>query len=301
MVCCAGIAEASSVTFTPRELFHVPFGAARDQLGARVEGGNFLIPRDFTRDDDGHFYLYDVNNHRIARYSSEGKYEMEFRYVASARQVFAHADARQNLWLLLSDPARGMFFGVYDANGKSLRSGVFARYNHFRLHPDDDNVLHILLSSDKDSSLQATYVFDSESLRMKKENIARPPETHHQLRHQDRVYFVDQVPGGSGKDSAPVNRVTDQAHRNVADIQGAVLYITERGEVYTRVGDCDIRVYGIDGSHRGKVHLTGLTSACAAIRFDPFGNIYEFDGIPDPSGRYNAAMPGMRVIEWERQ
>ena len=106
-------APAASVTFEPQELFRVPFGTGRDALGARVEGGQFHFPRDFTMDGAGHFYIYDSGNHRVARFSPQGKFEMDFRYIQTAGQVFAHADSRQNLWLLISDPAQGMYFGVY--------------------------------------------------------------------------------------------------------------------------------------------------------------------------------------------
>src|SRR5450755_4157637 len=96
----AGTAMAAQVEFTQRELFRIPFGAEANDLGARIEEGNFLIPRDFTMDGSGHYYVYDSNKHRIARFSSEGAYEMGIRYPATAQQVFAHADAQENLWLL---------------------------------------------------------------------------------------------------------------------------------------------------------------------------------------------------------
>jgi len=296
-----GIVQAAPGTFAPRELFRVSFGKGPDRLGARLDGENLTAPRDFTMDGAGHFYLYDINKHRVARFSSEGRYEMEFRYPATAGQLFAHADSHENLWLMISDPGQGMFYGVYDSRGRSLRSGIFSRFNHFRLHPDDDNVLHVILSSDKDPRATQTYLFDEKSLLMKREHIARPPETHHQVRHKDRVYFIDQVPGSATSDSPPVNRVTDEAHHGVAELRGVVAYMTSMGEIYTRVGDREIRVYEADGSLKGKVVLEGLPSACASVRFDADGNIYELDGIPDQAGQYTAEMPGMRLIRWERR
>src|SRR5579872_4844288 len=141
--------HAADAAFTARELFRIPFGNNRDALGARIDGGNFIFPRDFTLDGAGHFYIYDSNHHRIARFSSEGKYEMGFGYPATARQIFAHADSRQNLWLLVSDPAQGLYYGVYDPAGKRLRAGIFSQFNHFQLHPDDDYTLHVILSSEE--------------------------------------------------------------------------------------------------------------------------------------------------------
>lgn len=292
---------AAEAAFAPRELFRIPFGKSRDTLGARVEGGNFIFPRDFTLDGAGHFYIYDSNNHRIARFSSSGQYEIGFSYPATARQVFAHADSRQNLWLLISDPERGLYYGVYGPTGKRLRAGVFSQFDHFRLHPDDDFTLHVILSSEKNPAESRTFLFDEESLLMKKENIARPPENHHQVRASEHVYFIDQVPNGSKGDAGQVNRITDDLHHGVADIRGAVIYVTGQGEVYTRMNEREIDVYGVDGSLKGKVLLQGLASACQSIRFDAAGNLYELDGIPDEAGQYTAKMPGMRLIEWERQ
>jgi hypothetical protein len=292
---------AASVSFAPRELFRVPFGTDREALASKLDGDNLLIPRDFTMDGAGHFYIYDTNNHRIARYSLRGKYEIGFNYPATAGQVFAHADSKQNLWLLISDPIRGVYYGVYDAQGKSLRSGIFSRFDHYRLHLDDDATLHVILSSSKDPATLQTYILDEPSLLMKKEKVAPPPENHHQVRRSDHVYFIDQVPDGSKEDSAHVNRVTDETHRGIADIQGTVTYVTERGDVYARVNDRDINVYDVVGSQLGKVKLAGLAAACASVRYDASGNIYELDGIPDDQGHYTAAMPGMRLVVWERQ
>ncbi len=292
--------HAAEVTFTPRELFRVPFGKDREALGAHIEGGNFLFPRDFTMDGAGHFYIYDSNNHRIARFSPGGKYEIGFGYPSTAGQIFAHSDSRQNLWLLISDPTRGMYYGIYDPHGKRVKEGIFSRFNQFRLHLDDDSTLHVILSSEKDPAAMQTYLLDEESLLMKREKIAPPPENHHQARRNDRLYFIDRVPDGSNDDSRHVNRVTDVSHRDIADIKGTVVYVTERGEVYARVGEREIAVYDVDGSLKGKVRLTGLSSACASIRFDSEGNIYELDGIPDQTDHYTYDMPGMRLIRWER-
>jgi hypothetical protein len=297
----SGTARAASATFMPRELFRVPFGQSRDHLGARLEGGNLIIPRDFTMDGAGHFYITDINNHRISRFSSTGRYEMEFRYLPTAGQLFAHADSRENLWLLISDPVEGIFYGVYDRRGRILRSGIFSRFNRFRLHLDDANVLHVILTSDKDPRAVQTYFFDEKDLLLKKENVARPPETHHQVRRNNHVYFIDQIPGSGGKNAPMVNRVTDESHRGIANIQGTVVYVTGLGEVYTRISDREIRVYEPNGSLKGKVFLTGLATACASVRFDADGTIYELDGIPDQAGRYTADMPGMRLLVWERQ
>src|SRR6266567_7463783 len=115
-----GRCYAEKITFTPRELFRIPFGKARETLGTRVREGQFSFPRDFTRDGAGHIYIDDSHNHRVARFSSEGKYEMGFHYTETARQIFAHADSRENLWLLISDPERGIYYGVYDPRGKNV-------------------------------------------------------------------------------------------------------------------------------------------------------------------------------------
>jgi hypothetical protein len=314
------MAAAARVSFTPRELFRIPFGKERERLGTRIEGGLLLIPREFTMDGAGHFYINDSNKHRIARFSDQGTYEMEFRYLPTARQLFAHADSSQNLWLLISDPAQGTYYGIYDPRGKRLKAGIFSRFNRFRLHLDDNYTLRVILSSDKDPAAWQTYVLDEKSLLMKKENIAPPPENHHQVRRGGRVYFIDQVPGGAAEDAQRVNRVTDEYRRAIADIKGTVIYVTGGGEIYTRVGKREIRVYEADGSLKGKVRLQGLSGACASIRFDPEGNLYLLDGIPDQTDEelrrrvppvdkredfedlhYTSEMPGMRLIQWERR
>ncbi len=294
------ISAASSLKFSSRELFRIPFGTAPQTLGSKIENGNFIIPRDFTIDGAGHFYLYDTNNHRIARFSYEGKYEAGFRYPSSADQVFAHADAHENLWLLVSDPVRGIFYGVYDPHGKRIKEGIFSKFQRFRLYVDDESTLHIILSSKAPGSEQRTYIFDEDTLLMKKEKVAAPPEDHHQVRKSDHVFFVDRVPDGSKQESVHVNRVTDENHHDVASIKGSILYVTARGEIYTRVGERQLNIYDVDGSLKGKVMLEGLAGALESIRFDSDGNLYVLDGIPDPKGHYTAEMPGMRLLVWER-
>jgi len=318
MFFAAGWGRAAAVRFAPRELFRIPFGKSPEALGTRIDGGSFLFPRDFTMDEAGHFYISDTQNHRIARYSSAGKFEMAFRYPPTAGQVFAHADERGNLWLLISDPARGVYDGVYSPTGQLLKAGIFSRFHHFRLHLDDDYGLHVILSGDADRPAPQMYILDKESLLMKKEKVAPPPEGHHELRRKDQVYFIDPVPTASRDDSRRVNRITDAAHHGVASIRGVVAYVTDRGEIYARVGDRELDVYDAAGAFEGKVLLKGLRSACRSVRFDAEGNIYELDGIADrtdddirrlePGRRddfedlhYSARMPGMRLIEWERR
>jgi hypothetical protein len=310
--------RCAEITFTPRELFRVPFGSGREALGSKVDGGQFTFPRDFTMDEAGHFYIYDTNKHRIVRLSSSGAYEMAFGYPATAQQVFAHTDSRQNLWLLVSDPVRGLYYGIYDPRGKNLRAGIFSRFNHFQLHLDDGYILHVLLSSEKEPVTQ-TYILDEENLLMKKETVARPPENHHQVRHKDRVYFIDQVPAAAKDDSHQVNRITDESHHGIANIKGSVVYVTGGGDVYTRINQRELDVYDVNGALKGKVILKGLSAACSAIRFDSAGNLYELDGIPDQTDEqlrqhvppvdpradfedryYTPDMPGMRLILWER-
>ncbi len=292
-------APAARLNFTPQELFRIPFGQKAGTLSARIEGGNFLIPRDFTLDGTGHFYIYDSNAHRIARFSTQGVYEMGIRYPSTARQVFAHADDKGNLWLLISDPERGLYYGVYDTRGQRLREGIFSQFNTFRLHVDDDYTLHVMVSSDKNPASIQTYLFDQESLLMKKEKIAPPPEEHHRVRRTGRVYYIDPVPGAKD-DSHRVMKITDSGHHSVARIRGTVVYVTEEGDVYARLGDREIDVYDMGGLLKGKVFLEGLPAACASVRFDSAGNIYELDGVPDENGRYTPAMKGMRLIFWKR-
>jgi hypothetical protein len=292
MVSC--LRPGSAAHFTSEELFRIPFGESPEALGARIADGNFSFPRDFAIDAAGRFYIYDTLKHRIARYSPGGKFELGFRYPETAGHVFAHPDARENLWLLISDPGRGLFYGVYDRSGKALRDGVFAQYNQFRLHVDDDAGLHVIVSSSKRRGPEAVFILDEASLLMKKENIPRPPEAHHEIRRDEKRYFIDAVPG-----NGPVkNRITDESRRGVAEIPGQVIYMSDRGGIYTRTGACDLQVYELDGSLRGRVTLPGLESACAAIRFDSAGTIYELDGIPDGAGRYGPEMRGMRLIQW---
>ncbi len=317
----AARSESARRIFQPHELFRVPFGESRETLGSRIAQAQFLIPRDFTLDGADHFYIYDVNNHRIARYSSAGKFEMDFRYLATAGQVFAHADSSQNLWLLLSDPARGVYYGVYSPTGRRLREGIFGQFHQFRLHPDDDFTLHIILSAGPAGNVSdQIYMFDEQSLRMKKENVAPPPVTHHQVKRHEHVYFIDAMPGTQTVDTQTINRISDPSHQEVAAIRGSVLYVTGEGEIYTRVGARQINVYEADGTLKGNVTLTGMRGACASIRFDSAGNIYELDGIPDKTDEqlraqtpaidskadfedlhYTPEMLGMRMIVWERQ
>jgi hypothetical protein len=290
-----GMAGAAGGGFAPRELFQIPFGSERGALGSRVEGGNLILPRDFTMDGAGRFYIYDLNKHRIARFSPAGKFEMAFRYLPTARQVFAHADSKENLWLLLGDPAQGIYYGIYDSRGKRLKSGVFAQFDRFRLHLDDEAVLRAILSSSKNPAAQATFLFDEERMLLRKENIAPPPATHHRLRRSERLFYIDEVPGSSAGGAHPVNRITDPSRRSVADIRGRVIYITSRGEIFTRVGECEIRVYDVGGSLTATARLGGLPSSCDALRFDSEGNLYQLDGIPGEN-----SIPGMRLIRWER-
>jgi hypothetical protein len=293
--------SAFAAEFKERELFRIPFGAARGELGARVENDQFVYPRSFTIDGAGRFYIYDSLKHRIARFSSSGTFEIGFNYPETAQRIFAHADSQDNLWLLISDPVRGLYYGVYDASGKRLREGIFSQFNDFQLHLDDDYTLHAIFSSTKNPSISQTYLFDETRLLMKKENVAKPPENHHQVRQNERRYFIDAVPGAQGDNAKTVNRVTDESRKKVGQIQGTVIYITERGDVYTRVGDCEVRVYGLEGSLKGTVSLPGLKSACSSIGFDSDGNIYQLDGIPDATAQYTPKMTGMRLLLWERR
>ena len=295
----AGV-QAAAVEFTPRDLFHIPFGDENNMLGAKIEDGNFLIPRDFTMDTSGHFYIYDSNNHRIARFAADGAYQMGIRYPETARQVFAHADAEENLWLLISDPIRGIYYGVYDLHGKRLHEGIFSQFDTFHLHVDDDYTLHVVISSNRNPTVTQTYLLDQQSLLMKKENIARPPEDHHEVRRPGHLYFIDPIPGSGPDDSHRRMQITDDKHHSVSSIKGTVVYVTDNGDVYTRVGEREIDVYDVDGYLKGKVVLEGLAAACAAVRFDSMGNIYELDGIPDKDHQYGPSMPGMRLILWER-
>ena len=140
------------------------------------------------------------------------------------------------------------------------------------------------------------------------------------MRHNDHVYYTDALPGSRKGEQASVTRITDPTRRTFNDIEGAVIYVTGRGEIYTRVGAREIRVYDVTGSLKGKLTLKGLRSACSALRFDSDGSLYELDGIPDqtdddlkragvsPGGEtdfedlhYTPAMTGMRLIQWERR
>jgi hypothetical protein len=309
--------HGAEAPFTPRELFRVPFGDGRGELGTRVEEGRLIIPRDFTRGESGRFYIDDRVHHKVVRFSPVGAYEMGYRYAETVRQVFAHPDENENLWLLLSDPARGFYCGVYDLRGKLLRSALFSQFDAFRLHVGDDGALRVLTSSSKDAHAGSIYRFDAERLLLKKDVVARPPEDHHRVTRAGAVYFIDRVPGAGSAGAAPVNRIRSASRNRTADIEGTVVYVTERGEVYTRVGPRELRVYDVEGTLLGKARLTGLSSA--AIRFDAAGNLYQLDGIPDVSDEalrqegtasdprdwedrhYTSKMPGMRLLVWERR
>jgi hypothetical protein len=291
---------APAALFSAQELFQIPFTPERDGLGARVEGGQFSYPKDFTIDETGRFYIYDSKKHRVARYSPAGRFEIGFNYPETARQVFAHADSHDNLWLLISDPQRGLYYGVYDPRGKRLRDGLFAQFDHFRLHLDDEYGLHLILSSSKAPSPGQMFYFDESTLLMKKEKSAPPPPEHHQIRKKDEVFYIDAVPGGSTGNAPPMSRVSNRNHQPVAQIQGSVIYVTTHDEVYTRVRDCQINVYNVTGSLIGQLKLPGLPSACHSIRFRPNGDIYQLDGLPNAVGAYTPEMTGMRMLRWER-
>lgn len=295
-----GSAAQSDPLFIVRELFRIPFGEQREALGTRIENGNFQFPRDFTIDNTGRFYIYDKLKHRIARYSPVGTYEIGFTYPSTADQVFARPDSQANLWLLISDPVRGMYYGIYDPRGKKIRDGVFNQYNQFRLHLGDDAVLNVLASSRKKPGPETVYIFHEPSLLLKRLAMPPPPEDHHRLHREDRTYFIDAIPGSTTNGATKRHRVTNDSQQTVGEIQGEVLYITSRGEIYTRVGQCAIYVYDLDGTLKGKGALTGLPSACASLRFDAEGNIYELDGIPDDQGQYSEQMTGMRILRWQR-
>jgi len=293
---CLFAAEAS---FTPRELFQIPFGTDKSSLSTRLDGGQMKIPSNFTIDAAGHFYVYDNVRHRIARFSPSGVFEIGYTYDATVQQVFAYADANRNLWLLMSEPRRGVFYGVYDPRGKSLRSATFAQFNQFRFHVGDEGLLRAILSSKEFPNRTQMFWFDQNSLMMKKDSAALPPKDHHAVRQGDAVYYVNPIPGAT-KNATPVQRVTDLNQRRIADIQGTVMYTTLAGEVYTRVGEREIRVYDVQGGLKSRIVMPGLASSLNQLRFDEQGNIYQLDGIPDISGHYDSSMPGMRMIVWQR-
>ena len=64
------------------------------------------------------------------------------------------------------------------------------------------------------------------------------------------MFFLDQSPQGPNGNAHPVTRVTDDAHHDVAEIKGDVIYyITQEGDIYTRrVNDREIDVYDVDGA-----------------------------------------------------
>jgi hypothetical protein len=302
MLLLAGFAGTSWAMsrFQFHEMYRIPFGSSRNALGTAIKNGGFQYPRDFTLDASGRCYIFDTKKHRIARYSALGQFQIGFNYPASAEQVFAHPDSKENLWLVISDPTRGTFYGVYDASGKQLREGVFGQYDRFHMYLDDESVLHVVLSSRQHPGRGQNFILHEPSLLMKKVSIAPPPESHHELRKKDRTYYIDAVPGSSEGGTPPIQRITDAARRPVAQIRGEVIYITPTGEIYTRTGDCDIHVYSAEGALEGHVTLPGLPTACRSIRFDADGSIYELDGIPDAAGHYTPDMPGMRLLRWDR-
>ncbi len=291
----------AKIQFVKRELFRIPFGDPKESLGSKVVDGQLLIPRNFSLDGSGNFYINDANRHRIVRYSWRGAYQMSLQYPATARQVFAQPDGQNNLWLLISDPVRGFYYGVYDSGGKRLREGVFAQYNHFRLHVDDARVLHLLLSNEKRPQEVHLFVLDQKSFLLKKIKAAKPPEEHHHLTTLERSYFIDPVPTHAKQDSDRRAKITDASHQTVGTLKGRVVYVTDPGEIYTRVGECRFEIYSLKGALTGEVQLEALSPTCAGARFDPQGHIYLLDGIPDASGQYSDQMPGMRLMIWERR
>ena len=108
------------------------------------------------------------------------------------------------------------------------------------LHLDDDATLHVILTSTKDNTVIQTYVMDETTLLMKKESIGRPPEDHHRVRHDSRLYSIDQAPDSSTNDGDHINHVTDESHKLVADLKGSVVYVTGRGDIY-KIGRASCR------------------------------------------------------------
>jgi len=135
----------------------------------------------------------------------------------------------------------------------------------------------------------SSFLFDEERLLLKKEAVGPPPLTHHEIRKNDHLYFADQLPGSKTGESV-TTQITDASHKRLSSIRGAVIYTTEQGDLYTRVGACLIHVYEADGTFKGSVHLTGLPSSCASIRFDADGNLYQLDGDTE----------GMHLLQWQR-
>ncbi len=289
----ANAQAAAPLRFEPKEVFRIPFGNGKGELGVRLEGERHILPYEFTLDGLGRFYITDIGKHRVARFSPTGVYEMGAQFPETVKQVFAHADTDGNLWLLIADPGRGVHYGVYSPKGKSLRTAAFSQYNRFRLHVADDGNVRAILSTDKKPSEGHVFGFDGKTFLMKPEKGPPPPQGHHRVRPPEgQIYFVDLVPGDPRNDAERLSRITTPEGRR-ADIQGRVIYTTERGEVYTRMGPKEIRVYTIDGQLKGKVVLTGLNELAQSIRFDESGNIYQLDYLPD--------LPGMRILKWERR
>lgn len=298
---CARVAPAASVEYVSRELFRIPFGNSKQELGVKVEAGNLLIPRDFSLDARGHFYVNDAHKHRIVRVSSKGAYEMGIAYPPTAEQVFAQPDGLGRLWLMISDPSRGFYYGVYDESGKRLREGVFTQFNRFRLYVDDAHILHVILSHAKKPNELIYYYLDQESLLLKKVRVAQPPQDHHQVQHLERSYYIDPVPTGEVHDSQRQMKITNEKREAVGTVRGRVIYVTDQGEIITRVDDCELDVYSIEGKRLGNLRIGALPAACAGARFDGQGNVYVLDGVPNGTGTYAADMPGLRLLIWQRR
>lgn len=313
-------AYAGDVRFSSAELFRIPFGAGRGELGTAIDDKGFRFPHEFTRDARGRFYINDLYKHRIVRYSAEGAYELSLTYPKTATKVFSHADEDGNIWLLVADPTKGFYYGVHDEKGKPLRSAVFSQYQQFRLSVGDDFNLRVVLSSDKKPDDEAFYQFDIDSLLLKKDPSGRPPSTHHRVRTQDGLYFIDQVTDGAKEDHERSHRVSDASGRKLGTIEGRVLYTTARGEVYTRLGARDLRVYSASGRLLTKVRLSGLSATTAFIRFNESGDLFQLDGIPDRTVeevraggaegdprtdqedlQFSPKMTGLRMVQWHRE
>lgn len=307
---------AEQVTFVPETLFELPFGTTREALGSKNTGHELIIPSEFTMDSDGRFYINDAAKHRIARFSSKGVYQMGVQYPETAQQVFAHADEIGNLWLLIADPTRGIYYGVHDPAGKALKTAIFPQFTRFRLTIGDDSQARVILTSEKDPQGGHLYRFDADNHQLVRDPSGLPPTTHHKILDGDRTYYIDEDPRAD-RSKERVQSITDINGRKVGRMQGSVIYVTEARDIYTRTDTRAIRVYDSNGSLRGQVRLSGLSSSCATLRFDSHGNLYQLDGIPDRTPgdlqagaakgdprtdpedlRYSSAMPGMRIVRW---
>lgn len=308
------VSVAAEVRFVPEELFRIPFGPAREALGAKVENDYLVIPHEFTIDVFGRFYINDLAKHRVVRYSPAGAFEMAVTYDPSVRQVFAHADENGNLWLLLADP-KAVYYGVHSPKGKAIRSAVFSQYNRFRLHVADGGETRVLFSHDAHPAREDLYRFEAGTHLIKRDRWAAPPEGHHRVGRST----LDRVPSASTSDADQTYRLTDPESGKQVEVQGRVVYVTSNGDIYARLGARDLRLYGPDGRSKGRLRLGGLEATGRGIRFDAQGNIYQLDGIPDRSPedaralgfgdpradpedrRYSSEMPGLRMIRWTRR